>query len=264
MPQPDLSRWHCAYECLDSLSNNPTPASIYSVLVRTDEAAYYAWTLSALPPWEYVDGPKHTGKGRPHPPLPTLAAREGIKAPNRLCELITAAHNNRADILELKNAVVRNATHIRERDRFGMAIRHWDARGGYWRLQVLFCLLAEAMQRWQTEAKRSGEYFHPKHLKIWPCSYVSIAGNDNDNFVREWQMFLDHLQELDLMNAPSLKKIIDGTQLANALGIKPGKWMAKALEICVAWQLRHPDATDPAGALEEVNSRREELGIPSG
>jgi len=261
MPRPDLSRWHGAYECLDSLSNNPAPASLYSVLVRTDEAAYYAWTLSALPPWEYVDEPLHTGKGRPPPPLATLAAREGIKAPNKLCELITAAHNNRADILELKNAVVRNAAHITERDRFGMAIRHWDARGGYWRLQVLFCLLVEAMQRWSTEAKHSGEYLHPKRLEIGSRSYISTA--DNDHFLREWQMFLDHLQELDLMNVPSLKKIIDGTQLANALGVKPGKWMAKALEVCVAWQLRHPDAIDSTGAVEEVNNRREELGIPS-
>jgi hypothetical protein len=66
------------------------------------------------------------------------------------------------------------------------------------------------------------------------------------------------------MEAPSLKRIIDGNQLAKALGVNPGKWMAKALEVCVAWQLRHPDATGPAGAVVEVSKRREELGIPSG
>jgi tRNA nucleotidyltransferase (CCA-adding enzyme) len=60
-----------------------------------------------------------------------------------------------------------------------------------------------------------------------------------------------------------MKKIIDGTQLAESLGVKAGKWMVGALEVCTAWQLRHPDATDPAGAIEEVNSRRKELGIPS-
>ncbi len=60
-----------------------------------------------------------------------------------------------------------------------------------------------------------------------------------------------------------MKRIIDGTQLAKALGVPPGKWMMGALEVCLAWQLRHPDATDAAGAVEEVNRRREELGIPS-
>ncbi|KAI3323554.1 hypothetical protein HD806DRAFT_522701 [Xylariaceae sp. AK1471] len=242
MPSPDLSRWHCAYECLDYLFRNQTPGSIYSILVRTDEASYYAWTLSALSPWEYVDEPLHVGKGRPPPHLAALAGREGIKAPNKLCELITAAHRNRADILALKTAVVQKAAHITERDRFGMAIRQWDAKGGYWRLQVLFTLLVEAMQRWSVEATGSA---------------------DNDGFLCEWQLFLDHLQELDVMDAPSLKRIIDGTQLAKALGVKPGKWMAKALEVCVAWQFRHPDATGPAGAVVEVSKKREELGIPS-
>jgi hypothetical protein len=74
-----------------------------------------------------------------------------------LCELITAAHRNRADIIALKTAVVQKATYITERDRFGMAIRQWDAKGGYWRLQVLFTLLVEAMQRWSVEATGSGQ-----------------------------------------------------------------------------------------------------------
>lgn len=84
----------------------------------------------------------------------------------------------------------------------------------------------------------------------------------NEDFLRGWQSFLDHLQELDVMEAPSLKRIINGTQLAQTLGVKPGVWMAQALEICVAWQLRHPEATDPAGAVEEVDSMRAELRIP--
>ena len=83
-----------------------------------------------------------------------------------------------------------------------------------------------------------------------------------ESFLREWQAFLDHLGTLDVLEAPSLKRLIDGTQLAKALGAKPGRWMAPALEICIAWQLRHPDATDPAGAVEEVRARKEELGIP--
>ncbi|KAI1369314.1 hypothetical protein F5Y08DRAFT_334725 [Xylaria arbuscula] len=242
MPLPDLSRWHCAYECLGHLFRNHAPKSISNILVQTDEASYYAWTLSALAPWQLIDEPEHTGKGKPPPAFITLAAREGIKAPNKLCDIVTAAHRNRADILALKIAVVNKDSCINERDRFGMAIRQWDARGGHWRLQVLFSLLVEAMQHWGVNAKNTAE---------------------NDNFLSEWQLFLDHLQDLDVMDAPSMKRIIDGTQLAKALNVKPGKWMTGALEICVAWQLRHPDAKDPSGAVEEVDKKRKELGIPS-
>jgi len=65
------------------------------------------------------------------------------------------------------------------------------------------------------------------------------------------------------MNAPSLKSIIDGTQLSNALGgLKPGVWMRPALGVCMEWQLRNPGVTDPGGAIEEVRRRHVELKIP--
>ncbi|KAI1409065.1 hypothetical protein F5Y13DRAFT_182299 [Hypoxylon sp. FL1857] len=242
IPTPDISNWKLAYGLLDSLRQNKTPGSIYDVLVRSDEADYYAWVLAAICPWENVKSePRRTGKGKPSPPFGALAAREGIKATNKLCDLATAAHNNRAEIMSLVTAVLDNAPFIAERDRFGMAIRHWDSRAGHWRLQVLYALLVEAMEA------------------LAPGSEKPV---NRDEFLRKWQRFLDHLHELDVMEAPSLKRIIDGNQLAKALGVKPGKWMTQALEVCVAWQLRHPEATDPAGAVEEVRSQRAELGIP--
>lgn len=66
------------------------------------------------------------------------------------------------------------------------------------------------------------------------------------------------------MDAPSLKPLVDGRTLLQALGIKkPGKWMSPALNICMTWQLRHPEKTDPAGAIEEVRHYKEKLGIPT-
>lgn len=65
------------------------------------------------------------------------------------------------------------------------------------------------------------------------------------------------------MDAPAEKSIIDGTSLSKALGgVKPGMWMKPTLEVIMAWQLRNPGVKDPAGAIEEVESRREELKIP--
>ena len=78
----------------------------------------------------------------------------------------------------------------------------------------------------------------------------------------EWQQFLDHLGEMDVLDAPSWRRLIDGTQLAKALNVKPGKWMAAALDVCMSWQFRNPKATNPAEAVEEVRRRAEALGIP--
>ncbi|KAK9778310.1 hypothetical protein SCAR479_04712 [Seiridium cardinale] len=237
--QPDVQSFGVAYERLDSFRQNKTPGSIYDVLVRSDEASYYAWVLAAVSPWEFVEQPPHSGPGKPPLPFATLAAREGIKAPNKLCDVITASHKHRDEILALKTAVSEKAPYIQERDRFGMAIRRWEARGGHWRLQVLSALLYDELQVPQSGSK----------------------GSDDTAFISGWQQFLDHLQELDVMEAPSLKRIIDGKQLSKALGARPGIWMSQALDICVAWQLRNPNIADPAGAIEEVQSKREALGI---
>lgn len=77
-----------------------------------------------------------------------------------------------------------------------------------------------------------------------------------------WQQFLDHLKEMEVFDAASRRRIIDGTELAKALGVRPGKWMAAALDVCMAWQFRNPGATDRAGAVDEVRKRAEELEIP--
>ncbi|GAB1319042.1 CCA tRNA nucleotidyltransferase, mitochondrial [Madurella fahalii] len=234
MPKPDITTWNAAYECLDFLETNKTPGSIYDMLVTSDEARYYAWSLATLTPWEQLPDDPPLPSGKAALPLPTQAAREGFKAPNKLCDVINAAHRHRPAILELRDVVREKREGLNERDRFGMAIRDWDARGGNWRLQVLFAVLVDVASR---------------------------NGSTREAVLAEWQQFLDHLVELDVMNAPSIKRLLDGKILAKELGVRPGRWMAAALDVALAWQLRNPNATDPGGAIEEVRNRREELGI---
>ncbi|OAA68353.1 tRNA nucleotidyltransferase [Niveomyces insectorum RCEF 264] len=243
--KPDLTGWRAAYDCLDYLATTKTPGSIYDVLVRTEEARYFAWVLAAVVPWEQVPEPDAgaaSATKRP-PPLAALSLREGIRAPNKLCDVVAGAHRHRREIAAFKQAVCDSAPYVRERDRFGMAVRAWEARGGNWRLQVLFALLFEVL-----EAARAS-------------SSSAFSAADRDTVLRGWQGFLDHLADLDVQDAAHIKRLLDGKQVAAALGIKPGKWMTAAMDICMAWQLRHPNETDPAGAIEEVRRRKDELGI---
>lgn len=236
MPKPDTTNWSAAYEALDVLATSKTPGSIYDILVRSEEAAYYAWQLVAVAPYEQLPDDEQKKPGKPPLPLATQANRGGLMTPTKLTDVISAAHRHRPAILELKNAVRDKAPYVRERERFGMAIREWDFKGGHWKLQVLYALLFEVMERTGSAAR--------------------------EEVFSEWQGFLDHLEELEVLDAPATKRLIDGTQLAKALGVKPGRWMAAALDVVMRWQLQHMGETDPAGAVEEVKARRKELGIP--
>lgn len=247
---PDTSRWSVAYNGLDDIIQNDSPGSLGELLVRADDAKFVAWNLIAVAPWTSVeDAPGTKKKPMTSPPVRVIA-REGVKASNKLTDIMAACHYNREEILELKNAVIKKESFINERDRFGMAIRRWDERKTNWRLQVLSTMLIEAMER----------------LQEWPNTVPTGRVDEQlvkqrEEFVQEWQAFMDHLSELDVLEAPSLKPLVDGRVLSEALGVKSGRWTGPALNVCVAWQLRNPKETDPSGAIDEVKTRKEELGI---
>lgn len=254
MPRPDTTTWKTAYECLEQLEadKDKTPNSLYALLVTSDEARYHAWALATLTPWEQLPDDPPLKPGKPALPLPARAAREGFKAPNKLSDLVAAAHRHRPAIVELRDLVRDRRDGMRARDRIGMAIRDWDARGGSWRLQVLFAALVDVAERAGGAKKKAGQGEAETQTKA-----VTVA-----EVLAEWQRLLDHVVELDLMDAPAIRRLVDGKMLSRELGVKPGKWMGAALDVALAWQLRNPGVTDPAGAVDEVRSRREELGIP--
>ncbi|VUC20188.1 unnamed protein product [Clonostachys rosea] len=236
-----LPRWAVAYECLDSLIKQQTPQSIADLLIRTDEASYTAWNLAAVAPWMLIQDDPNVPRKASHPPPVGVVARNGFKAPNRLADVISAAHRHREEILKLKLAVQASEAWVKERDTVGMMIRRWDHFGS-WKLQVLNALLVDAMEQ----------------LEEWK----EKSTKEQDDFLREWQNLLDHLVELDVVDAPNIKRLVDGRALSKGLGIKPGVWTGKALDVCMAWQLRNPNETDISGAVEEVRKKKGELGIP--
>ncbi|KAH8678663.1 hypothetical protein BGZ60DRAFT_525410 [Tricladium varicosporioides] len=236
LPQPSTESWSHVYNCLDLLKSNETPGSIYSTLVRSEDAQLIAWILAALTPWSSIPEPELKPGGKPVTPIATLVAQHGIKASNKICQVVTGAFKNYREITNLRDAIVKKEAQTLQRDKLGMAIRRWDFHGNNWRLQVLLSVLVEAM-------KRDGALSHA-------------------DLVKNWQIFIEQLEKLDLLDIMSLKPILNGKVLSVALGVKPGIWMKNALDVCFEWQLRNPGNDDPKGAIEEVKRRKIELEIP--
>lgn len=261
MPQPSLKGWSAAYGFLhDSASDID---SVYDVLVTSDEARYYAWVLACVAPFAKLPS-SASANPKKQPPLATVAAREGIKAPTKLSDLVTAAVRHREEICELKSKVCSSDASEIGRDRLGMAIRGWEAKGSHWRLQVLFAILYDVMVQTTASTEQCASSHTSDKASESPGMEDPLNVSVLGDVQRDWKGFLEHLRTLDLLDAPSMKPLVDGRRLLQALDIKkPGRWMSPALDVCMAWQLRNPEETDPAGAIEEVQQRREELGIPT-
>jgi tRNA nucleotidyltransferase (CCA-adding enzyme) len=90
---------------------------------------------------------------------------------------------------------------------------------------------------------------HPKTLML------TLSG-----ILQKYTTFLNQLVKEDMLEADTFKPLVNGKELASAMSIKPGPWMKDALDVVMAWQLRNPNITDPAQAIEEVKkSRNSEL-----
>ena len=84
---------------------------------------------------------------------------------------------------------------------------------------------------------------------------------DCQELVDRYAAWLSRIKELDLLDAPSLKPIVNGKQLCDAFGVKNGPWVKKALDFVIEWQLQNPDEIDAESAIEEVKRRRKETGL---
>lgn len=230
--EPETAYFQSAYNFVQSLvtRSDDTLSKISDNLLRNDDEKYLAWVCSTVMPW--VDAPTI-----PHPkpaqrPLfaSYLVAREGFKAPNKVCDVIAASLGNSE---EIRNHVSQCAKGLRRpdavdpsndftaRDTLGMAIRRW---GPTWRTQVLFNMVYEVV-----------------------LNRTSIK-----NLLTSYVVFIDQILKHQVQEADTFKPLLKGTDLAKALNTKPGPWMKDALDVVMAWQLRNPDATDPAEAIEAV------------
>ncbi|KAK0253258.1 hypothetical protein B0A54_11380 [Friedmanniomyces endolithicus] len=232
--KPDTERWQLMIDTLeDTLESEQTLAEL---LVRDDEERFMSWQLAALVPYRDAPQPEAPAPGRKAPPpIAAQVVKEGIKATNKVTDIVIAAVRNQQEISSMVDAlrdrqrrpdkpvVGDDAT---ARDVLGMAIRRW---GPSWRSQAIYAFLVDVVE-----------------------NQGSIEATE-----RKYTAFLQHLSRLSLLDAYTLKPLLDGKMLAKALNTPPGIWMKDALDVVMAWQLRNPDVTDPQAAIEEVKQHRQ-------
>ncbi|MDI1486319.1 MAG: CCA tRNA nucleotidyltransferase, mitochondrial [Ramalina farinacea] len=248
---PDQSTWAVAFGTLHGILRSPdstaqtakTLQTINKLLVRDESDCFLAWTLVCFVPWaELLPQTLSKASSKKSASYAGLAAREGIKADNKICKIVDDAVTYRHEVLSLRDSMLNSEPLLSSRKRkaaavgrevHGMAIRAW---GVHWRTIVMFSLL------WEVSKATSEE-----HRGILLAQYAT---------------WVEHLQALGLLDVDKLKQLVDGNQISQAFGgVKKGPWMKKAMDIAMEWQLRSPEATDPKLGLQEVVDRKKELGF---
>ena len=244
--------WSSAYNLLLSICNldssradiRLTLQTIQTLLVRDVNDLFLAWMLACFVPWAREPSTpswKVTAKKTPCPA--SIVARQGLKADSKICKVVDDSVMYLQEIESFRDAMCqreesptsplkRKAISV-SRDVQGQAIRSW---GSSWRSMVLFALLTNAADAKTFEEREASTMMYATWLR--------------------------HVESLDLLDVHQLKPLVNGNQIAKALGAgKVGPWMKKAMDIAMEWQLRNPDASDPAGGVQEVLDRKRELGV---
>lgn len=160
---PETAYFKPAYDFAESvvMKDASLPSTISETLLRNEEGKYLAWICATMMPW--VDAPTIPHQKPLQRPYfaAYLVAREGFKAPNKICDVIASSLSNSE---EIRNVVAQCAKGLRRpdtinptndataRDTLGMAIRRW---GSTWRTQVFFNLVYEIVLG---RVSRDGKY----------------------------------------------------------------------------------------------------------
>ncbi|KAE9978112.1 hypothetical protein EG327_007520 [Venturia inaequalis] len=215
--KPDTTNWHFVYQSLKGiLAKDGNDATIRDIILRSKDDQFMGWLVASMVPWSDSPDAAPTKPGRTPLPMTTTVALTSLKAPNQLTTLLTSCNQN---LGEIKDLVSRQED---SRESLGMAIRKW---GATWKLQTLFALLYEIYE----------------------------APKNSTEIMKQYAKFLSTIESLNLLEAHTFKPLVTGTDLAKAIGAKPGPWMKSALDVVMAWQLRNPNVTDPTEAIAQVS-----------
>lgn len=148
--EPETTYFGVAYDFVDRVIRNDNQdinPVIPETLLRNSEEQYLAWICGTVMPWADAPPIPHSKPSQRPFHAAYLVAREGFKAPNKVCDVISASLNNGEEIRTLVSRcykALRQSSSANSsdtaRDALGMAIRRW---GSTWRTQVFFSLVYE-------------------------------------------------------------------------------------------------------------------------
>lgn len=155
----DTAPWSRTYDQLSAMirANLGDPdastamATISRILLHHPDDVFLAWMIVCFVPWAKESSkPSKTPTSKRVPSPASLAAREGIKADNKVCKIVDNAVRDLQEIVMLKDSVInddpittsplKRKMSTKDRASQGQAIRRW---GIHWRSSVLFALLTE-------------------------------------------------------------------------------------------------------------------------
>ncbi|QSS59943.1 poly(A) polymerase [Histoplasma capsulatum] len=239
----DISHWERGYNALALLlskstgnitESQKTRNHVRDILIRNENERYFAWFLAALAPWTIVADPKPSKSSNPLVPRATTVARDSLRADNRAAGIISAASKNYRMIWDVKSSFLKNEiadTPAEMRVKMGQFIRSLSHD---WRLCFVLAILLEVMQR-----------------------------QEADQVFYSYGKLLSYIEESNLLDVCSLRTPINGRDIINALSVKTGPWMTRALDMVIEWQLRNPEETSKEAAINEILRRKDELGLSS-
>lgn len=148
---PDTDGWQLMIDILQEMVKDG--GDMAEVLIRDAEEQYMAWQLSALVPYRDAPQPEPPAPGRKAPPpIAAQVAREGIKATNKVSDIVTSAVRNQQAISEAVDKLYERKRRPDKplegddpaaRDGLGMAIRSW---GSTWRSQTVYAFLVDVVE----------------------------------------------------------------------------------------------------------------------
>jgi len=139
---------------------------ISKLLVRSPEDVFLAWMITCFVPWAR-EPQKHLEKpsSKKTPSPASIAAREGIKADNKITKVVDEAVSYLSDIIAMKDSVITDSQSTSSplkrrlspsaRVFQGLAVRRW---GSHWRISAMYAILAEVGES-QTEAGKQGKLY---------------------------------------------------------------------------------------------------------
>lgn len=240
---PDTTNWNLVINYVQDILHSKSS----NILVRDAEERYLVWILSAVVPYRDAPPPPVIEGKKAPPPIATTVTREGIKATNNVCNVITASVKNHAEISMMVSDC--NSRKRPSREDIGMTIRRW---GSTWRSQTAFALLVNVADE---PSSANCEYQVHNRISLSPRLITTAH-------LSAFTSFLEYVQELNLLDAYSLKPILDGKALTKALGVPTGPWMKDALDVVMRWQLRNPGSKETSEAIEQVRIAKDRTQSP--